>query len=149
MRCKRDILYILIGILFGYYHGIIRIWALVTAYDISWGSRDLKAAGQPASAAEPEVARHKESTAPAAGLGLDATRKEDLTEASAIVPAVPSPELLDVLAKYQRPIHPHESVWATSLMAENTKMTLSGYEGFAKDGTLWGKASPGRALRRG
>lgn len=114
MRCKRDILYILIGILFGYYHGIIRIWALVTAYDISWGSRDLKAAGQPASAAEPEVARHKESTAPAAGLGLDATRKEDLTEASAIVPAVPSPELLDVLAKYQRPIHPHESVWATS-----------------------------------
>ena len=33
LRCKRDILYIPIGILFGYYSGFISLWALATAYN--------------------------------------------------------------------------------------------------------------------
>ncbi|KFZ01081.1 hypothetical protein V500_00890 [Pseudogymnoascus sp. VKM F-4518 (FW-2643)] len=117
-RCKRDILYIPIGILFGYYHGFIRLWAVATAYNISWGSRGLKAASQPPPVAKSPAARHEASVAPSAapstGFGMDAARKKDTTTATTgTVPLSPS-QLSDVLGKYQRGIHGHEVPQATS-----------------------------------
>ena len=38
-RNPEDIRYILCYIIFGYYHSFIKLWALLTAFNISWGSR--------------------------------------------------------------------------------------------------------------
>ncbi|KFZ08881.1 hypothetical protein V502_09084 [Pseudogymnoascus sp. VKM F-4520 (FW-2644)] len=112
-RCKRDILYIPIGILFGYYHGFIRLWALATEYNVSWRSRDLKAASQPPPVAKSPAARHEASVALSGGLGLDAARAKDTTVTRVTAPISPS-QLSDVLGKYQRGIYGHEAPQATS-----------------------------------
>lgn len=39
LRNPRDIIYLPAHILFGYYHSLLKLWALVTVLDSSWGSR--------------------------------------------------------------------------------------------------------------
>jgi hypothetical protein len=117
LRCKRDILYIPIGILFGYYHGIIRLWTLATVCDIAWGSRDLKAAGQPSPVPQSHGAQDQAPVTLSGSLGLDRSRREDLTEVGLIKSTTAPSKLSDVLAKYQMGTHGYETPWTTSYAA--------------------------------
>jgi cellulose synthase/poly-beta-1,6-N-acetylglucosamine synthase-like glycosyltransferase len=38
-RNPRDIVYLPFGIMFGYWHSWVKLWALLTCWDISWGTR--------------------------------------------------------------------------------------------------------------
>jgi hypothetical protein len=75
LRCKRDILYIPIGILFGYYHGFIRLWALFTVHDILWGGRNLKEVSHHAPIPPPQAA-----ASPTLSLQVDHLKTRSISE---------------------------------------------------------------------
>ncbi|KFY81140.1 hypothetical protein V499_00074 [Pseudogymnoascus sp. VKM F-103] len=99
LRCKRDILYIPIGILFGYYHGIIRLWTLATVCGIAWGSRDQKAAGQPSPITKTQGAQDQAPVALCPRLDLAVAPRENLSEIGSVMSTISPPQLSDVLAK--------------------------------------------------
>lgn len=112
-----SVLYIPIGILFVYYHGITRLWTLATVCDIGWGSRDLKAPGQPSPITKTQGAQDQAPVALCPRLDLAVAGRDDLTGISSVMSTISPPQLSDVLAKYQMGTCSHEMLQATSNVA--------------------------------